>query len=173
MSQVYLHVIYNARSCFSKFQLRKLYILQVVSAGVRNLKVMFQQVSVAETIHTHKFLNRFRMLKLFVIAKLQQVPVDGNVWNLGNPRISHCGNSIVSAEFQKCWKDIFFYLVYFCVIRNRRLFFLFISIDIGCLRQYFVWNILNQGMWKVWVRADTSMSQLYDTILIQSENIQK
>ena len=53
--------------------------------GFRNVKVTFQQISVAETVHTPSFLNKFCVLKLFGIAKFQQVSVDGNRLEFGTP----------------------------------------------------------------------------------------
>ena len=55
VNQIYLQDFYNTSSCFIQIQMRKLYILQVVSAGFPQCKVTFQQVSVAETVHTPSF----------------------------------------------------------------------------------------------------------------------
>ena len=70
--------ISNARSCFIKVQLRKLYILQVVSAVFPQCKNDVSSSFSCGNFTYAKFPNRFCMLKLFGIAKFQQVSVDGN-----------------------------------------------------------------------------------------------
>ena len=81
--QIYLQDFYNTRSCFTKFQLRKLYLLQEVSAGFpRSKKDVLASFSCGNITYT-KFPNRFRMLKLFGIAKFQQASVDGNRLEFG------------------------------------------------------------------------------------------
>ena len=82
--QIYLQDFYNARLCFIQFQLRKLYILQVVSAGSPQCKSEVSASFSCGNCSYVKFPNRFRMLNLFGIAKFQQVSVDGNrleIWD--------------------------------------------------------------------------------------------
>ena len=75
MYQMYLQDFYNGRSCFIEFQLRKLlnYILQIVFAMKNDVSASF---SCGNCTYA-KFANRFCMLKLFGIAKFQQVSVGG------------------------------------------------------------------------------------------------
>ena len=82
--QIYLQDFYqNARSCFIKFQLRKLYIIEIVSAGFPQCKSdVLESFSCGNCTYA-KFPNKFRMLKLFGIAKFQQVSVDGNRLEFG------------------------------------------------------------------------------------------
>ena len=123
MYQIYLQFIYNGRSCFSKFQLRKLYILIAVSAGLLQCKSAVSASSSCGNYTYNKFPNRFSMLNLFGITKFQQVSVNGNRLEFRTPwesalrtlaetrdfRIETMRKpyvflsvSIVSAEFQQC-----------------------------------------------------------------------
>ena len=64
-------------------------LVQIVSAGFPHCKCgVSANFSCGNTTNA-KFQNRVRMLKLFGIAKFQ---LRESVWNLGHPRISHCGN---------------------------------------------------------------------------------
>ena len=83
--QIYVQNFYNARSCFIKFQLRKLLTLQVVSAGFLQCKNDVSASFSCGNFTYAKFPNRFCMLKLFGIAKFQQVSVDGNRLEFGTP----------------------------------------------------------------------------------------
>ena len=86
--QIYLKDFYNARSCFIKSQLRKLYILHIVSAVFLQCKSDVSASFSCGNCTYAKFPNRFRMLKLIRIAKFKQVSVDGNRLEFGTPQDS-------------------------------------------------------------------------------------
>ena len=76
-----------------KFQLRKLYILQVVyPQGFRNVKVTFQQVLVAETVHMPSFQIYSACWNYLESPSFSKFQSTETVWNLGHSVIPLFGN---------------------------------------------------------------------------------
>ena len=123
------------RSCFIMFELRKLNILQIISAGFPQCKRgVSARFGCGNCTYTN-FPIRIRILQQFGIAKFQQeVKVDGNRLVFGTPQDSETRTlrpetmrkpyvflsfSIISAEFQQCSNDIFHpvYEIYYFYIQ--------------------------------------------------------
>ena len=90
--QIYLQDFYNARSCFIKFQLRKLHILQVVSARLPQCKSDVSASFSCGNCTYAKFPNKFRMLKLFGNAKFKRVSYCGSLLKLTISELKQWGN---------------------------------------------------------------------------------
>ena len=123
MYHIYLQDFYNSRSCFIKFQFRKLYILQVLSAGFSQCKSDFSASFCCGNCTYAKFPNKFCVLKLFGIATFQQVSVDGNCLELGTSYDSALRKLPESRNFstetmQKPQVFLSFIIVFFFIIFN-------------------------------------------------------